>query len=175
MIDEAIRHQRTVREAQMIHAARQAGLDVPRLYYVDPPEATIVMEYVEGDRVKDVIGVVPSREAVRIFRGIGEGAARLHASKIVHGDLTTANVVLREGRLAYLDFGLSTFSTRVEDFAVDLRLIKETVVGAHSQVGALAIKSLLEGYASAAGERKAKAVLNQLRGIERRGRYARVD
>ena len=174
VLDGSIRLQRTVHEAQMIHAAGRAGLHVPRLFYVDPGEATIVMERIEGERVKDLVGEVSSAEAARIFREIGRDVARLHSSRIVHGDLTTANVIRRRSSLVYVDFGLSTYSTRVEDFAVDLRLIKETIAGAHAGESSAAIRSLTKGYLIGAGAKRARAVFAQLRSIERRGRYARV-
>ncbi len=174
VLDDAIRFQRTVHEAQMIRAAREAGTSVPALYYVDPGEATIVMERVAGQRVKDFIAQASPDDLRSLFYRIGADVAKMHASNITHGDLTTANMIRSEGRVVYVDFGLSMHSTRVEDRAVDLRLAKETVLGAHSERSDAALKALTEGYESEAGARRAKAVMTQLRGIERRGRYARV-
>ncbi len=175
VLDEAIRHQRTVHEAQMMRAAREAGLDVPRLFYVGPREATLVMELMPGRRLKDLVGEgLPSIEVLHLFRSLGRDVATLHAAGIMHGDLTTANVMARDRRLAFLDFGLAAHTARVEDHAVDLRLIKETIEGAHPAAAPPALKSLLEGYASSAGAKRARAVAGQLRAIERRGRYARV-
>ncbi len=174
VLDDAIRLQRTVHEAQMIHAAREAGIPVPGLYYVDPGEATIVMERVAGQRVKDFVGRASPDDLGSLFHRIGADVAGMHAANITHGDLTTANMIRREGRVVYVDFGLSTHSTRVEDRAVDLRLAKETVLGAHSERSDAALKALTEGYESEAGAQCARAVMAQLRSIERRGRYARV-
>ena len=174
VLDDAIRLQRTVHEAQMIHAAREAGIPVPALYYVDPGEATIVMERVAGQRVKDFVGRASPDDLWSLFHRIGADVAGMHAANITHGDLTTANMIRREGRVVYVDFGLSMHSTRVEDRAVDLRLAKETVLGAHSERSDAALKALTEGYESEAGAKCARAVMTQLRSIERRGRYARV-
>ena len=174
VLDDAIRLQRTVHEAQMIHAAREAGTPVPAIYYVDPGEATIVMERVGGQRVKDVIGQASSGDLRSLFYLIGADVAGMHAANITHGDLTTANMIRSGGRVVYVDFGLSMHSTRVEDRAVDLRLAKETVLGAHSERSEAALKALTEGYESEAGAKCARAVMTQLRNIERRGRYARV-
>jgi TP53 regulating kinase-like protein len=174
VLDEAIRHHRTVREAEMMHSAKQAGVTSPRVYYVDPPAATLVMEYAEGKRVKDMVDRLPADEVAEIFSSLGRYAAKLHSSGVVHGDLTTANLVRRNGDLVFLDFGLSSHSSKAEDHAVDLRLIKETVMGAHSSVAPVALESLLDGYSAEAGETRSMAVLGQLRSIERRGRYARL-
>jgi TP53 regulating kinase and related kinases len=174
-LDKEIRRQRTIREAEMIGRAKAAGVNAPRLFFVDPPGATIVMEYIMGDRMKDLVPKLSDRDVGEMFEALGGDVARLHRAGIMHGDLTTANIVKRGRDLVFLDFGLSVHSSRVEDHAVDLRLIKETIVGAHSAVASVAVDSLLSGYARVAGERRAKAVIKQLRSIERRGRYARVD
>ena len=174
-LDDEIRRQRTAREAEMVAAARAAGVESPFLYYVDLPRSTLVEEFVEGERLKDLVSALPPRESAPLFRLLGADAARLHAAGIMHGDLTTANVVRRGRGLVFLDFGLALHSARTEDHAVDLRLIKETIYGAHSAVAARAMAALREGYAGVAGEPRARAVFRQLVAVERRGRYARVD
>jgi TP53 regulating kinase and related kinases len=174
VLDNAIRFQRTMREAEMLHAAKRAGVSAPHLYYLDPRGATLVMEYVEGPRVRDVVSRLSSGEIEEVFETLGRSVAKLHAAKIVHGDLTTANLVKQDGRLVFLDFGLSLHTDRVEDHAVDLRLIKETIQGAHSAIADHALKSLFAGYRAGVGDARSKATLKQLRSIERRGRYARV-
>ena len=174
VLDEAIRRQRTIREAEMIHQAKTAGVEAPYLFDVNVPGSTLVMEYIEGARLKDLLGVHAPAGVKTLFYELGRNAARLHAAGIMHGDLTTANVVRREGGLVFIDFGLSIRTVRLADQAVDLRLIKETLEGAHPDVAAGAMESLNSGYAAVAGESRLRAVLRQLRSIERRGRYARV-
>jgi Kae1-associated kinase Bud32 len=173
-LDESIRRQRTTREAEMVRRGRSAGVAVPRIYFVDVGASTLVMEYVRGPRVKDILLRLSPGALRTLFEGLGRAAARLHSAGVVHGDLTTANLVVNDGTLVLLDFGLSSYSTRVEDHAVDLRLIKETVTGAHSESAPSAVAALLSGYSAEAGEARCAAVLRQLRSIERRGRYARV-
>lgn len=174
-LDSEIRRQRTLHEGEMIRSARRAGVATPYLYFVDPARTTIVMEFVEGERMKSLVSSLPARESAALFVSLGADVAHLHAAGIMHGDLTTANVLRRNGELVFVDFGLSVHSSRVEDHAVDLRLIKETIVGAHSEVAQSALASLFEGYGEVAGEERTKAVVRQLRAIERRGRYARVE
>jgi TP53 regulating kinase-like protein len=173
-LDESLRRQRTLREAEMIHQAKRAGIASPFLFDVDVAGAILVMEYVSGRRLKEFIGSAPKDDAIDVFHGLGGDAARLHAAGIMHGDLTTANVVMRSGKLVFIDFGLSVRTTRLEDHAVDLRLIKETLVGAHPEVAAFAMDAFCRGYSKVVGEARTRAVLRQLRSIERRGRYARV-
>jgi len=173
-LDNVIRRQRTIHEAQMIGLAKQAGVRAPHLYFIDPASSTLVMEYVEGDRLKDVVPILSPTDLKNAFRLLGEGTGRLHSSGIMHGDLTTANVIRKDGTLVFLDFGLSIHSDRVEDHAVDLRLIKETLSGAHSEVAQTAMGDLLEGYRERVGANRARLVRKQLLSIERRGRYARL-
>jgi TP53 regulating kinase and related kinases len=174
VLDEAIRRQRTVREAEMIHLAKEAGVSSPFLYNVDVAASTLVMEFVRGDRVKDLVPSLSEGQLEQIFYEFGQDVARLHRSGIMHGDLTTANVVRRDGRLVFIDFGLSVRTTRLEDHAVDLRLIKETLVGAHPEASTRALETLNSGYTSVVGPARSRVVLKQLQNIERRGRYARV-
>jgi TP53 regulating kinase-like protein len=174
-LDITIRHQRTLHEAELAHSARKAGVHAPRLYYIDAPRTTLVMEYVEGQRLKELVSSAPEEEAGKLFGALGRDVARLHSAGITHGDLTTANVIVRDGELVFIDFGLSSHSSRLEDYAVDLRLIKETLVGAHSSISSMALERLFEGYSMEAGAKRTKAVMKQLRGIERRGRYARLS
>ena len=174
VLDEAIRRQRTLREAEMIHQAKRAGVEAPYLFDVDMPSSTLVMEYVHGARVKDLVGTADEGGLQALFYEFGRDAARLHAAGIMHGDLTTANVVRRDEGLVFVDFGLSVHTERLEDHAVDLRLIKETLAGAHAGVAGKAMEALTRGYAAVLGEARSLAVLKQLRSIERRGRYARV-
>jgi TP53 regulating kinase-like protein len=174
ILDQAIRRHRTLREAEMIHHAKESGVRTPSLYHVDPPSATLVMELVVGDRLKELIEGISPRGLREVFFRFGKEVAKLHSSGIMHGDLTTANVVRTRKGLVFIDFGLSIRSSRLEDHAVDLRLIKETVVGAHSKISSAALDAFRLGYANVVGEAKARQVLKQLQSIERRGRYARV-
>ena len=174
-LDIAIRHQRTFHEAELAHSAKKAGVRAPMLYYIDVPRTTLVMEYVKGQRLKELVSSAPEEEVGKLFSALGRDVARLHSAGIMHGDLTTANVIVRDGELVFIDFGLSSHSSRLEDHAVDLRLIKETLVGAHSSISSVALERLFEGYSTEAGTKQTKAVMRQLKSIERRGRYARLS
>lgn len=176
-LDKLIRSQRTVHEAQMIHESKLAGVSAPHLYYLSPPEALLVMEYVKGERLKAVLleaGL--TRERVEaLAEEFGRSIARLHAAGIMHGDLTTSNVMVDGRSLTLIDFGLAIHSRRLEDQAVDLRLIKETLTGAHHGVSKQFMHSLLAGYSSVLGRARAEEATKKLAEIERRGRYARVE
>ena len=173
-LDLAIRVQRTAHEAQILHESKSAGVRSPFLYYVSARESLIVMEEIAGPRLKSVLQSSGSYTE-RVSAEFGVAVGRLHSAGIMHGDLTTSNVIVNEAGVHLIDFGLAVRSVKVEDHAVDLRLIKETLVGAHSDISSVVMQSFLEGYASVVGEGRAKEVSRKLAEIERRGRYARVE
>jgi TP53 regulating kinase and related kinases len=164
-LDAAIRKYRTIHEASFMSAAKSAGVMTPFVYFVDPVKAEIIMEFIEGQNVRDAL--TPD-----ICYKIGRCAALLHASNIIHGDLTTSNFVMNK-RLVLLDFGLSYYSERTEDMATDIRLIKEVFTSAHIAVRK-AFPCFVEGYASVVGTKKIDKTLENVRKIEQRGRYARM-
>ena len=174
-LDDWIRTQRTIHEAQLMHRAKDAGVRTPFLYYVEPPSAMLVMEYIRGNRLTEEVASMTAAAVRETFRKVGRMTALLHLTGIVHGDLTTSNILVNDDELVIIDFGLAIHSKRLEDHAVDLRLIKETLNGAHPALSTRALESLLDGYGELAGEKYLSAVRRQLHEIERRGRYARPE
>ena len=164
-LDAAIRKYRTIHEASFMSAAKVAGVMAPFVHFVDPVSAEIIMEFVEGDNVRDVL--TPD-----LCYEMGRCAALLHASNIIHGDLTTSNFIIAK-KLVLLDFGLSYYSERTEDMATDIRLIKEVFTSAHIAVKK-AFPRFVEGYAAVAGRKRTDKILENVKEIEQRGRYARV-
>jgi TP53 regulating kinase-like protein len=164
-LDSTIRTHRTIHEASFMSAAKSAGVMTPFVHFVDPANAEIIMEFVEGQNARDAL--TPD-----ICYKIGSCAALLHTSNIIHGDLTTSNFVMNR-KLVLLDFGLSYYSERTEDMATDIRLIKEVFTSAHIAVRK-AFPRFVEGYASVAGRKKTDKILENVRKIEQRGRYARM-
>ncbi len=164
-LDAAIRKHRTIHEANFMSAAKSAGVMTPFVYFVDPVNAEIIMEFVKGDNVRDAL--TPD-----LCYWMGRYAAMLHASNIIHGDLTTSNFIINK-KLVLLDFGLSYYSERTEDMATDIRLIKEVCTSAHIAVKK-AFPRFVEGYARVAGEKRTDKLMENVKEIEQRGRYARV-
>ncbi len=176
-LDKLIRNQRTVHEAQMLHLSKLAGVSAPSLYYLSPQEALLVMGFLEGKRLRVLLlepGITKERVET-LGEEFGSSIAKLHAAGIMHGDLTTSNVIVNGGSISLVDFGLAVHSGRLEDQAVDLRLIKETLTGAHNRVSKRFMQSLVSGYSSVLGRKRAEAAMKKLAEIERRGRYARVE
>ncbi|MBS7606044.1 MAG: Kae1-associated kinase Bud32 [Candidatus Bathyarchaeia archaeon] len=171
-LDRAIQIQRTKHEPQLIHKAKEAGVPTPIIYMVDLEEATIVMEYIEGKRIKDILNDLTSEERIKISRQIGKLIGRLHKSGIIHGDLTTSNMILTpEGKIALIDFGLSEQSVDLESRGVDLHLVKRALASAHYKYVNECFNAIIEGYEEEMGSDLTRDVLNRVAEIEKRGRY----
>lgn len=186
-LDVRIRRYRTIHEAQMIHEARKAGVPTPVVYDVDRERFTIVMEYIEGERVKELLESVDAEKRGKLCLEIGRLIARLHKRNIIHGDLTTSNLIEakpmgspspnppkigRVGMLFLIDFGLSYYSLELEDRGVDLHLLKRALNSTHFKVAGECYPQILRGYRETIGEGYASKVLEKVDEIERRGRYA---
>lgn len=171
-LDRAIQIQRTKHEPQMIHKAKEVGVPTPIVLMVDLEEATVIMEYVEGKRIKDILNDLADEERTRICLQIGRLIGRLHKNGIVHGDLTTSNMILTpEGKIVLIDFGLSEQSMDIESWGVDLHLIKRALASTHYKYANECFNAIIEGYKEEMGPNSTKGVLNRVAEIERRGRY----
>lgn len=148
--------------------ARAAGVSVPVLYDIDLVAATIVMEFIEGPTAKEVLdrGGTRARETARM---IGQVVGRLHRAGIVHGDLTTSNMILRDGRIVMIDFSLGAKDASREARGVDLHLLREGLISAHAQATAH-YREVVRGYRESMGP-EADAVIATVKEIESRGRY----
>jgi TP53 regulating kinase-like protein len=169
-IDRELRRMRTLREAEIIHRAKGAGVPTPVIYQVDPEEATMVMEYVEGRRLRDVVTELNPKERLHLFRVAGLQAAKLHRAGIIHGDLTTSNMILAGRRIVFVDFGLAELSEEEEKRGVDLHLMRRMLQSTHFQYAEELLSAFLEGYREEMGE-ETYAVLRRMEEIARRGRY----
>lgn len=142
-IDESLRKSRTRREAKALHKAKELGVPVPTLYE-SPDEYTLVMDYIDGTRLRD-IAITNSKEVLDYFTQVGTHLATLHKSGLIHGDLTTSNILIAK-TVFFIDFGLSFFSNRIEDMAVDIHVLEEALESTHYQYATEFFNSFLEGY-----------------------------
>ena len=171
-LDLKIRSWRTIHEPHIIHNAKEAGVPTPTIYRVDVADANIVMEFVEGKQVKEVLDNISSEERLNLSKHIGKMIGRLHKHGIIHGDLTTSNMILTPyGKVVFVDFGLSERSVELEPKGVDLHLMKRTLNSTHYKHTKECFKAVMEGYAEAVGNEEAKKVTKKIREIEKRGRY----
>lgn len=172
-LDRKIRQQRTVKEATVIHKARLSNVSVPIIYHVNPDKGEIIMEMIDGINLNDYLN--NDNYNSDLFKDIGEMIGRLHSNGIIHGDLTTSNIIIRNNKIYLIDFGLSMFSDRTEDQGVDIKLIKALLQSLHDPIAKKAFKAILQGYRNSIGDNETEEVLKVVKEIERRGRYAKVE
>ena len=165
-LDNLLRKRRTKREVKLMTEARKFGVDVPKIVEVDWKNHKIVMEYVEGRKLKEIIG-----SDGKICEEIGRIVGRLHSAGIIHGDLTTSNMILSRGRVFLIDFGLGFFSKRIEDQGVDLKLMKDALNSTHPDIFEECWEKVVEGYKKE--YKDSEKVLKKVEEIEKRGRYVR--
>jgi TP53 regulating kinase-like protein len=171
-LDRMIRSQRTMHEPNIIHKAKEAGVPTPIIFMVDVSDANIIMEFVEGKQVKEVLDDVSTEKRASLSKQIGKFIGRLHRHGIIHGDLTTSNMILTSyGTVVFIDFGLSERSIELEPKGVDLHLMKRTLYSTHYKHAKECFKAVMEGYAESVGKEEAKKVTAKIREIEKRGRY----
>jgi Kae1-associated kinase Bud32 len=162
-IDSVLRKSRTRKESKILKSLESSGF-VPRL--LAQKEHNVIMEYVEGVQLKKFLDKTPTLALL-----IGKNLAYMHDKNIIHGDLTTSNMILsgkgKSQKLFFIDFGLSYNSARVEDKAVDIHLFKQALESKHFKVNDKAYKYFLKGY----NPKEKKDILTRLETVEQRGRY----
>src|SRR2546423_8011812 len=93
-----------------------ASLNHPNLISVydivtDDEGVLIVMEYVDGETLRDAIdrGPLPTARAIEVLRGVAAALDHAHGEGIVHRDVKPANVLLgRNGQVKLADLGIAT-------------------------------------------------------------------
>lgn len=151
--------ERTRAEARCIAAARRGGVPVPVIR--DVTGNAIVMEKLDGDVLKYIISDQYAHVA-------GVSVGKLHTAGIVHGDLTTSNMIWRNGRVYLLDFGLAQMTDEIEPRGVDIHVLFQTLESTTSAPAALR-QAFCDGYRSAF--LGADDVIAREMEIELRGRY----
>mgnify|MGYP006281435919 CR=1 FL=1 len=161
-LDQRIREERTREEKKNIDRARKYGANVPKTQKVG--ENILEQDRIKGEELKQVIESEPE-----LMQEAGENLAKMHSGDIIHGDLTTSNMIISEdNELNIIDLGLSQVSDRVEDKAVDIHLLKQVLESSHPNICEKAWKKFLEGYKN---YESSEEVLERLEEVESRGRY----
>ncbi|WFD26138.1 non-specific serine/threonine protein kinase [Malassezia nana] len=143
-LSKSITAQRTISEARSLVRSARSGVHVPRLVFVDETRGILGMEWIEGQSVRQWLGGIPEEgeeaqvvspsedEQLQVMARIGEQLAQLHCADVIHGDLTTSNMMLRpNGEVVLIDFGLASVSSFWEDKAVDLYVLERAFASTH--------------------------------------------
>jgi len=196
-IDEKLRKLRTRGEARLMQKL-EGKINVPKIIKVDEKSKEIIMQYIGGKKLSDFLDSFPLSKQLTICQEIGREVAKIHDENIIHGDLTTSNIILVENssvsknkktpnklnktmsqdsgdltnskskfKLFFIDFGLSFYSSRIEDKAVDLHLLKQALESRHFQNWQKLFQAVLESY----NPKEKEKILKQFEKVEVRGRY----
>ncbi|KAG1772056.1 kinase-like domain-containing protein [Suillus occidentalis] len=155
-LDASLTRQRIAGEARALMRCMRSGVTVPGIRMVDVNEGVLGIEWIDGKSVRQLLpggaeleDISELEEVEEIGAGdpiadygvsrdalmdmIGVEIAKMHLADIIHGDLTTSNMMLRKqtSDLVLIDFGLAYHSTLVEDKAVDLYVLERAFASTH--------------------------------------------
>ena len=168
-IDDRLISFRTKEEAKLMMESRKYGVSVPIIYDIDLKKGIITMGYIDGDRIKDILNDLTEGERHRICKKIGVSIAKFHNNDIIHGDITTSNMILSDDKIHFIDFGLGEKSTEIETKGVDLHVLMEAIESTHSKYSNC-FDYVLEGYKEEL-KQDANLVIRKIEEIVKRGRY----
>ncbi|MFA6225122.1 MAG: bifunctional N(6)-L-threonylcarbamoyladenine synthase/serine/threonine protein kinase [Methanoregula sp.] len=161
-LDKRLIAERTRAEARLIHAARKGGVPTPIMS--DITADTIIMEGIEGTLLTHALHESSVMEAGRMV-------GKLHKAGIMHGDLTTSNLILRksDGKCVLIDFGLAQTTTEIEQRGVDIHVLFQTLESTAPEHAEALKAAFVAGYAETFDG--AADVIHREHEIELRGRY----
>ncbi|MCL4398728.1 MAG: Kae1-associated serine/threonine protein kinase [Candidatus Parvarchaeota archaeon] len=162
-IDERLRKTRSKAEFNVMRFLYENSLNVPKpLKYIEDKKE-IWMEKIDGKRLAESFSLEDAK-------GVGVMAAEMHNLGVIHGDLTTANMIKAGKKLYLIDFGLSYHSSKDEDIAIDIFLFKNALKSKHNDVYKEAYSAFLGAYKSKI-RKEFKGIDTHLKDIEERRRY----
>lgn len=214
ILDRRLTRSRITQEARCLAKLIREGVSVPALLALDWEGhggkeggwggAWLMMEWIDGDVVRVVLekweawmkknqpsldaGQIEREEArVRgLLQKMGAAIGALHKAGVVHGDLTTSNLMLRpfanvdgavngsgsgpvsvEGDVVLIDFGLASQSAQDEDRAVDLYVLERAIASTHPRSEGL-FEDFILGYRDS--YKGAPSALKRLEDVRLRGR-----
>ncbi len=165
-IDKKIIFRRTRSEAKLLEKAGKI-IDIPKIISVSEKE--IKMQFIDAKPLSDMLDRMNINDALKVCEIMGKETAKLHNSNIIHGDLTTSNMIFKNNNVYFIDFGLGFHSERNEDKAVDIHLLKQALESKHFLNWQKYFASVIAGYKKESN--KAPEILEQLEKVEGRGRY----
>ncbi|CVL13845.1 BUD32 protein kinase [Fusarium proliferatum] len=187
ILDQRLTKHRILSEARILAKCRRDGVRVPAVYAVDESAGWLMLEWIPGGPVRKSIngrlgnrteGIESDVELKDLMRKIGTAIGNMHKIGIVHGDLTTSNMMLQppanpqdgnslHGELVIIDLGLASGSISDEDRAVDLYVLERAFGSTHPRAECL-FPEVLEAYGQTF--KQAKIVLKKLEDVRMRGR-----
>lgn len=177
-LDKRLTRQRILAEARVLNKCRKEGVPVPAVLGMDWEKGWIASEWIDGKTVKEAIrnrNLSDEAGLTELLEHIGMAVGKLHGVGVIHGDLTTSNMMLRpgtngselNGEIVLIDFGLATQAVQEEDRAVDLYVLERAFGSTHPKEENK-FELVLEAYAGTF--KGAKSTLRRLEDVRMRGR-----
>ncbi|XP_047540211.1 EKC/KEOPS complex subunit TP53RK [Vanessa atalanta] len=194
-LDLTITKERIKNEARSIVRCKTAGIRTPTLYLVDFDRRRIYMEHFQNSiTVKDFIinfsklnsSKDVTTNSLDVYASkIGQTVRKLHDNNIIHGDLTTSNMLLVEKspsnvvndakwlrhdnvEIVMIDFGLSFIDSSTEDKGVDLYVLERALISTHNDYPDLFDK-IFDAYKSFS-KNNIKEIIVKYEDVRARGR-----
>lgn len=190
-LDARLTRERLKAEARTLVRCQAAGIRTPTVYFVDPESGVLILEKIQPaltcrDYIFDLVETLPKSSEQRDLRllslagEVGSVVGRMHGNGIIHGDLTTSNILVksddgvrkRPPQLCLIDFGLSSAEGLPEDMAVDLYVLERAMISTHPNTE-FVFAAILESYSkafSSSNPRRPLEVLKKLDDVRARGR-----
>ena len=175
-LDEKIRKSRTRTESKLLEKA-SVLIPVPRIIKTDEKTKEIIMDFINGKKLSECLDDFSLEKQKKICEIVGKNISKIHNKDIIHGDLTTSNMILVEKntddekeKIYFIDFGLGFISKKIEDKAVDIHLFRQALEAKHFKNWNSLFNSFIEGYKKTENS-EAKKILERFKAVEKRGRY----
>lgn len=181
-LDNILTKERIKAESRAIIKCKTIGIRTPTLYLVDLKRRSIFMEYFQHSLTcKEFIFKANKDLIEKLSSTIGIVLGKMHLNNIVHGDLTTSNMLLSNKKgidvfykdfedleLVLIDFGLSHTDSNAEDKAVDLYVLERAILSTHNTE--CNIFSLILNAYEIENKKGYKEVFQKLEDVRSRGR-----
>ena len=175
-LDQRLTTRRMNQEVRSMARCQKNNIRTPEVYRVDNANKMIYMECIEDGLVLkeyinqfDLVGNDSDAPLAELMKEVGEVLARMHNIDLIHGDLTTSNMIYNSGKseLIMIDFGLSFVSNSAEDKGVDLYVLERAFLSTHPNTEAL-FKLIIESYRPLVNN--GDAIIKKMDEVRTRGR-----
>lgn len=166
-LDEKIRKHRTRSEFKILEKVSKI-IETPKNIELKESHKEIHMDYINGKRLSEHLNSFQLKEQKNILKKIGESIGKMHDNGIIHGDLTTSNMVYKDKKVFFIDFGLGFQSIKLEDKAVDIHLLRQALEAKHFKNWQVLFDYFIKGYSLS---KESKKVIERFKAVEKRGRY----
>lgn len=192
-LDDKLTKQRILNEVRNITKLHKIGVNTPYILFVDLFQRKIYMEYINKSvLLKNILNRIYydqftiqkySNLINNIINSTAKYLAKIHNNNIIHGDLTSSNILLvynnsnnieedilfhqEFNSFYFIDFGLSYVSQENEDKAVDLYVLRRAIISANPKSEEI-FNQILEKYKIYVNN--GNSIVNVLLKVEQRGR-----